>query len=126
MCINQLAMDLGLPMGDEYTQDWAYELPELYRTKEWLKKYIQAYSNDKYNTFEKNELMELMLDIVNDLLLQNSKKDDLIIKVLTLLSDNHQIHLQLIEHWSLDDESLENCFELTPAVREIRDSILIK
>ncbi|MGG4610743.1 hypothetical protein [Providencia sp. Me31A] len=122
MIINQLAMDLGLPIGDEYTQDWAYELPEQYRTKEWLKKYIQAYSNDKYNTFEKNELMELMLDIVNDLLVKNSKKDNFIRKVLTLLSDNHQIHLQLIEHWSLDDDPLEDCFELTPDVRVIRDS----
>ncbi|MFB0773631.1 hypothetical protein [Proteus cibi] len=126
MSINQLAMDLGLPEGDEYTQDWVYELPESYRTKKWLEKYIQAYSNDKYNTFEKNELMKLMLDIINDFLIKNSKKDDLIRKVLTLLSDNYQIHLQLVEHWSLDDDPLEDCFELTPAVRKIRDNILIK
>ncbi|MBQ0215607.1 hypothetical protein OSB94_20405 [Proteus vulgaris] len=126
MHINQLAIDLELPVGDEYTQDWSYELSEPYRTKEWLKKYIQAYTNDKYNTFEKNELMELMLDIVNDLLVQNNKNDDLIIKVLTLLSDNNQIHLQLIEHWSLDNEPLEDCFELTPEIRKIRDSVFIK
>ncbi|MBG6032866.1 hypothetical protein I5E97_17680 [Proteus hauseri] len=126
MSINQLAMDLGLPEGDEYTQDWVYELPESYRTKKWLEKYIQVYSNDKYNTFEKNELMKLMLDIINDFLIKNSKKDDLIRKVLTLLSDNYQIHLQLVEHWSLDDDPLEDCFELTPAVRKIRDNILIK
>ncbi|EST58043.1 hypothetical protein K151_2100 [Proteus hauseri ZMd44] len=126
MSINQLAIDLGLPEGDEYTQDWVYELPESYRTKKWLEKYIQVYSNDKYNTFEKNELMKLMLDIINDFLIKNSKKDDLIRKVLTLLSDNYQIHLQLVGHWSLDDDPLEDCFELTPAVRKIRDSILIK
>ncbi|MGJ3353136.1 hypothetical protein [Providencia sp. Je.9.19] len=113
-------------MGDAYIQDWAYELPESYRTKEWLKKYINAYSNGKYNASEKNELMELMLDIVNDLLVQDGKKDDLVIKVLSLLSNNYQIHLQLIEHWSLDNEPLEDCFELTLEIREIKDSIFIK
>ncbi|PHM22593.1 hypothetical protein [Xenorhabdus budapestensis] len=66
--IEHICKDLGLPKGDSFTQDWVLELPEEYRTKEWLKKYIFAYSSDNYSELEKNTLMELMLDIANDFL----------------------------------------------------------
>lgn len=41
--------DAGLLGGDGFTQGWAYDLPEKYRTKEWLDKYITAYINNDYS-----------------------------------------------------------------------------
>ncbi|PHM62642.1 hypothetical protein [Xenorhabdus ishibashii] len=122
--IERICKDLGLPKGDRFTQDWGLELPEKYRTKEWLNKYITAYSNNNYSKMEKNILMELMLDIANDFLTQNVRCDDeSIINVLNLLSNNHQYHSQLIDYWSLDEESLEDCFALTPKIREIKNRL---
>lgn len=118
--INVLCKDLKLPKGDSYTQDWVYELPEEYRTEEWLDKYIVAYSNSNYSEQEKNLLMSLMLDIINDFLIEKSERQSVLIdKVLKLLLANYQQHRQLIEYWSLDNEPLEDCFELTPKIRKI-------
>ncbi|PHM35608.1 hypothetical protein Xmau_04489 [Xenorhabdus mauleonii] len=122
--IEHICNELGLPKGDSFIQDWVLELPEEYRTKEWLKKYIVAYSSDNYSELEKNTLMELMLDIANDFLTQNVNCDDESIpNVLNLLSNNYQYHLQLIDYWSLDEELLEDCFTLTPKVREIKNKL---
>ncbi|WFQ79643.1 hypothetical protein PXH59_19205 [Xenorhabdus sp. SF857] len=120
----RICNDLGLPKGDSFTQDWALELPEKYRTTEWLNKYIIAYSNNKYSEPEKSTLMELMLDIANDFLTQNANcNDESITNVLNLLLNNHQYHLKLIDYWSLDEEPLEDCFALTPKVREIKNKL---
>ncbi|MDE9542825.1 hypothetical protein [Xenorhabdus bovienii] len=122
--LDHLTKDLGLPKGDAFTQDWAYELPEEFRTKEWLKKYISAYSENHYTILEKNSLMELMIDIINDFLIQGTSfNDTFVTEVLDLLFNNYQSHLQLIEHWSLDGEPLENCFALTPEIRQIKKRI---
>lgn len=118
--LNNPAKKPGIPSGDSFTQDWIYELPEEFRTKEWLNKYVIHYLNDDYNFFEKNELMRLILDITNDLLSYgDSDTDAVIINALKLLSDNYMSHLELIQYWSLDDEPLEDCFILTPKIRSI-------
>jgi len=117
---NNLAKKLGIPSGGPFTQDWIYELPEAFRTKEWLSKYIISYSNGDYNSLEKNELMQLILDITNDLLSYGvPDTDSVIIDALNLLSDNYTSHLELIRYWSLDNEPLEDCFILTPKIRSM-------
>lgn len=64
--------------------------------------------------------MELMLDISNDILSQNNGiHDDLVTAVLKLLLDNHKKHSSLIEYWSLDGEPLDDCFTITPQIRNI-------
>ena len=118
--INKICTDLGIPAGDRFTQDWAYELPEEYRNKEWLNKYITAYLNNNYSLKVKNELMTLALDVSNDLLSSGlSASDKVIVKVLNVLLDNYQNHIDLINYWALDNEPLENCFLLTPEIRKL-------
>lgn len=51
--VDNLCKSLGLPHGDKFTQDWVYELAEEFRTKNWLEKYIFAYSNNNYSKSEK-------------------------------------------------------------------------
>jgi len=122
--INKICSDLGLPVGDGFTQDWAYELPEKYRTKEWLDKYINAYINSDYSLSGKNELMALSLDVCNDLLSSGlSHTDEVIIKVLNSLLENHQNHMELIDYWSLDNEPLEDCFSLTSEMRNLKNRL---
>ncbi|WP_239005712.1 hypothetical protein [Pectobacterium parmentieri] len=95
--INNICNDLGLPIGDDFTQDWAYELSDEYRTEEWLDKYITAYLNNGYSVNSKNELMTLCLDVTNDLLSAGiSVINATIIKVLSALIDNYQQHVDLI------------------------------
>ncbi|KAF0866041.1 hypothetical protein [Pseudomonas sp. LD120] len=122
--IDRICKDLKLPRGDFFTQDWAYELPEEFRTTYWLKKYISAYLDINYSKVEKNALMTLMLDVSNDLLTQGvDVSDELIVSVLNLLLKNHHCHFMLIDYWSLEGEPLEDCFALTPAVRNIKNQI---
>ncbi|MDC9822086.1 hypothetical protein ABRQ07_17465 [Pectobacterium polonicum] len=119
--INQICNDLGLPVGDGFTQDWAYELPDEYRTKEWLDKYITAYLKNGYSVEGKNELMTLSLDVTNDLLSNGVNVIDItIVKVLNTLSDNYNQHVDLVDYWSLDDEPLDDCFALTPEIRRLK------
>ncbi|MET4861624.1 hypothetical protein [Morganella morganii] len=120
---NNLAKKLGIPSGGPFTQDWIYELPEASRTKEWLSKYIISYSNSDDSSLEKDELMQLILDITNDLLSYGAPDtDSIIIDALKLLSDNYISHLELIRYWSLDNEPLEDCFILTSRIRSMMKS----
>ncbi|HHQ4309012.1 TPA: hypothetical protein ACSP7Y_005077 [Serratia fonticola] len=122
--IERICRDLGLPCGDEFTQDWAYELPEEFRTKECLNKYILTYLNDNYSESERDLLMQLILDVTNDCLSMGmDTNNEIIVKALDLLSNNHQKHFQLIEDWALDGEPLEDCFALTYKAREIKNNI---
>ncbi|ACX86209.1 hypothetical protein [Pectobacterium parmentieri] len=119
--INNICNDLGLPIGDDFTQDWAYELSDEYRTEEWLDKYITAYLNNGCSVNSKNELMTLCLDVTNDLLSTGTSViNATIIKVLNTLIYNYQQHVDLINYWSLDDEPLEDCFALTPEIRKLK------
>ena len=123
--ISKICYDLGLPIGDGFTQDWVYELPEKYRTREWLDKYITAYLRKDYSLSGQGELMALSLDVCNDLLSSGlSATDEIILKVLNVLLENYQDHMELINYWSLDDEPLEDCFLLTFEVRKLKNRLI--
>ena len=120
--IKKICNDLGIPIGDKFTQDWIYELPEEYRNKKWLNKYIAAYLNKDYSLKGKNELMALALDVSNDLLSSGYlSSDKLILSVLNILIDNYQNHIDLIDYWALDNEPLEDCFLLTSEIRRLKE-----
>ena len=119
--VDRIRIDLGLPPGNEFTQDWAYELPEEYRTREWLDRYMTAYHTGGYPPDVRDELMLLALDVSNDLLSSGvGPADGSIAAVLAALSRDRHQHRDLIEYWALEGEPLEDCFALTPAVRKIK------
>ncbi len=121
--ISKICHDLGLPTGDGYTQDWAYELPDEYRTKEWLAKYIVAYLNYSDSFEARRELMALSLDIINDLLASGlSTADEHVVKTLGLLFENYPVHSDLITYWECGADSPEDCFALTPEIRRLKES----
>jgi hypothetical protein len=69
--IRRICSDLGLPEGDSYVQDWAYELPEEFRDEISFYRYLDAYANPTYGDSERRVLMQLALDVANDLLQQD-------------------------------------------------------
>jgi len=121
--IKRICQDLGLPVGDSYTQDWIYELPMKYRNTESLPRYASAYANPEYGENEKRLLMQLMLDITNELL----ETDDVAGErawetVAALLRKDLKLHRDQIEYWAMPDKPLEEAFNLTPLVRRFRVS----
>ncbi|MBH1656731.1 hypothetical protein [Stenotrophomonas maltophilia] len=119
--VDRICLDLGLPSGDSYTQDWAYELYDEYRTSAWLDRYMAAYRTGGYPRDVRNELMILALDVSNDLLSSGANpQDHSIAAVLDALAAGLLEHLDLIEYWALEGEPLEDCFALTPEVRRIK------
>jgi hypothetical protein len=123
--IVRVCQDLGLPVGDSFSQDWAYELPEDFRTREFFERYLVAYSTPGYGPAEKHVLMQLVLDVANDLLERSEGLEgDAWDKVVALLQADRQLHWNLIEHWALIGEPLENVFRLTSRMRAVREKLL--
>ncbi|HTN89449.1 MAG TPA: hypothetical protein VL242_37490 [Sorangium sp.] len=117
--IRRVCSDLGLPEGNSYTQDWAYELPEEFRTEVVFYKYIDAYDNPTYGDPERHLLMDLLLDIANDLLQQDENVGEKAWYALAnILHMRPDLHRNQIEYWAVAGEDLEDAFALTPLVRE--------
>ncbi|HEX8705208.1 MAG TPA: hypothetical protein VF815_40630 [Myxococcaceae bacterium] len=122
--ITRVCQDLGLPAGDAFGQDWAYELPEEFRTREFFEKYLLTYSAPGYGPLEKRVLMQLILDVANDLLEQNTGLEaESWNQVAALLQVDGELHQDLIEHWALIGEPLEDAFPLTPRMRAVREAL---
>jgi len=122
--IERICRDLSLPIGRPHTQDWAYELPEEFRTYEFFFKYLVAYSTPGYGDAEKRLLMELMLDVTNDLL----QRDKVLgyqawNSLLDSLTAESELHRDQLEYWALPGEPLEDAFRLTPLVRLLLDKL---
>lgn len=122
--IARVCQALGLPLGDSFSQDWAYEVPEKFRTREFFERYVVAYSTPGYGAAEKHALMQLILDVANDLLERGEGlEDEAWEKVVALLQADRKLHWDLIEHWALPGEPLENAFRLTPKMRAVRERL---
>ncbi|WP_075298540.1 hypothetical protein [Stigmatella aurantiaca] len=123
--IVKVSQGLGLPIGDSFSQDWAYELPEEFRTKGFFERYVGAYSTPEYGHTEKHVLMQLILDVANDLLEQKDGLEGRAWeRVEAFLQVDREIHWDLIEHWALMGEPLENVFPLTSRMRVVREKII--
>lgn len=123
--IARVCQDLGLAAGDSFSQDWAYELPEEFRTREFWERYLVAYSTPGYGPAEKHVLMQLILDVANDLLERDEGLESgAWEKVEALLQADRQLHWELIEHWALMGEPLEDVFPLTSRMRTVRERLI--
>ena len=121
--LEKLCQDLKVPLGNG--QDWEYELAAEYRTPQWLAKYLSAYLHNNYSTFQKHILMNLCIDICNDLFTADRNQNQPIIcQVLNVLYNDYAQHWQLIDYWAAIDQPLEDCLELTPEIRKLRQKYL--
>jgi hypothetical protein len=122
--IRRICHDLGLPVGDSFTQDWAYELPEKFRDEASFYRYLSAYDKLEYGSSEKRLLIQLTLDIANDLLQQEKDVGRRIWNPLAdLLRTNYELHRDQVEYWAMPGESLEDAFALTPLARTLWEEL---
>lgn len=121
--IDRLCRDLGVPTGEAYTQDWAFEMPADYRSEAWFDRYLEAFQRADYGWWEREELLNLIFDIV-----EHTLRDDRVAglvfwhRALTATGPSLVDHRERIEYWACLDyaiEELGDAFELTPFVRRL-------
>ncbi|MEE9336799.1 MAG: hypothetical protein V3U87_01855, partial [Methylococcaceae bacterium] len=98
-------------------QDWEYTLAD----ERYLKSYIKLYSNDKTTKLEKRVLGCFIIQCLQDILVEGAK-ENYVIKILTMLSKDMEIHKYEFEYWSLlEDENYieheEDCWHITKLIR---------
>ena len=96
-------------------QDWEYEVADPARIDDFL----DAYLCGELSEDERFTLMETILQSFEEFpspLEDHPRWQEL----LSLLKENLDLHLYTIWYWSsLETESLEDCFRVTPEMREI-------
>ena len=123
--LKHICAELELPEGDSFTQDWIYELSEEYRTEGYLQRYISAYKCSIYTQNERELLVRLILDVVNDLLtLDQEVGRRAWLMTVDALGDCLLAHSEVVEYWSVVEEPLEDAFALTPLIRNWTKSLI--
>lgn len=92
----KLAEKLNLEF-DEKMQDWEWEISDPNRIDEFITEYDNLNSSKK----EKETLMEIILDSLNDIEKTNTNKDfeKHLNAVLFRLKENYEIHRGTIKYW---------------------------
>jgi hypothetical protein len=116
--IVSLIKKLNLPSNGEYSQDWEYEVADSSRVAE----FIHFYENVALNIEEKFALMTVIVSSYNDAI-EEGKTDNIISdKIKYHLSHDINIHKHTILNWALlDEESIEDCYPITPLMREVQN-----
>lgn len=86
---------------DETMQDWEYEISDYTRISEFIEEYENPRTTDK----ERQSLMEIIIDCLNDLL-QNKHEtefENYIHSVQKLLDTNSHLHTATIHYWCEND-----------------------
>lgn len=117
--LQRICEDLGLPRGDSYTQDWAYELPEEFRSEAAFYRYVEAYKKPAYGEAERRLIVQLALDVANDLVGEEATVGTKAWKnLVTILRTDPALHRDQLEYWAVPGEPLVDAFALTPLVRD--------
>ncbi len=105
-----LADKFNLKYHDDM-QDWEYEVADMNRLADFEKHYLLSDTNDK----EKESLMEIMLDSLNDSLELNDLKifNDFAPRILKYLKENNQIQEGTIYYWTEGDFLISNKIKTT-------------
>jgi hypothetical protein len=109
--VNELATELNLPNRADM-QDWAYEVAN----SDDIEKYIDCYKKTK-DEDKKFVLMQMILQSLEDLFDSKNSKYCNIVK--TFLESDFKIHEYTIYYWACLDENFDDCWKITPLMREI-------
>lgn len=117
--IDRICVDLGVWPGTTHTQDWAFEMPDAFRTDEWLDRYLQAFTRPDYGHAERCELFDLIIDIVNDRM-RAAPQESLRIwdHVWPLMAPFFDAHRSQIEYWACLGNSLDDAFAVAGIMRK--------
>lgn len=116
--IESLTQKLGLVELIPYSQDWELESADPSRVNE----FISFYESSILNQEEKLALMSLIISSFDDALTEGNVQNVIWEKIKSLLLSDIDLHRKTVAYWSLVDEELDNCFSITPFMREIKYS----
>lgn len=121
--IEGLVQKVNLPLPDEFSQDWEYEVSDSTRINEFL----YAYENIELNTDEKFALMIVIISSFDDAVAEGQTEESTAKRIRFHLLQDIGIHMNTIRYWSMPDEDdLDNCFAVTAFMREIAYSVKLK
>lgn len=113
--IDKLTRDLNLKGADEFTQDWEYEVVDVKQ----LSAYVDYYEKNDLNLNEKTTLMRMILEAYNDFLTIKKGNDIFRERIKKFLKMDALIHNDILEYWLCEDADTDDCFAITPFIREI-------
>lgn len=115
--IERLSKALHLRSVSNYMQDWEYEVADSKR----LSEFISYYEQNSLNSNEKVTLMTLILASYDNYIKAFGEDVDYSKKIKQFLTYDMELFKNIIEYWSCDEEDLEDCFAVTPLIRQIRN-----
>ncbi|EFF82415.1 hypothetical protein HMP0015_2138 [Acinetobacter haemolyticus ATCC 19194] len=104
----------------ENMQDWEYEVADISRIDDFL------------NTYDLNDITEDERFLLIEMLFQSFEeaddleKDTRWYRTLSLVENNLDLHTQTVLYWANGVESLEDSWNITPFVRNLRDQYNLK
>jgi len=119
--IEKLCKDLNLQMPDAYEQDWEYVNVDETRIAE----FIDYYQSGCLDNETKFTLMIIIIGSLDDALRSGNFESAQWERVKSILLKEQKLHMNTIKYWICEDEAnLENCFHITPYIREVEKSML--
>ncbi|WP_334073539.1 MULTISPECIES: hypothetical protein [Paenibacillus] len=102
-------------------QDWEYIVADSTR----LSEFISYYESLELNVEEKFALMIVIVGSYNDAISDGEEQNAAWQKIRYFLTNDVMIHWNTIIYWALleDEIDLEDCFAVTPQMREIVDDL---
>lgn len=120
LAIDRICNDLGLWRGDAFTQDWAFEMPDEFRTDLWLERYLAAFLREDYGPHERHELFDLIFDIANDMMWKpDSDQEAIWSRIWPTLRTRLREHRDQLEYWAYLDCDLDDAFAMAPFARAV-------
>lgn len=113
--IKNLNKKLSLPILSPYSQDWEYEQADSSRVQEFM----TYYENSVLTNNEKFALMALIVSSYDDYLSEGNTTESVWINISNYLIKDFKLHKNTIIYWAQEDNEIEDCFAVTPLMREI-------
>ena len=113
--ISKLTRELGLKGANEFTQDWEYEVADV----DQLAVYVEYYQSKPLSLNERTALMRIILEAYNDYVALKNENDDYGEIIKEFLKRDYSICEEIIKYWACEGEELEDCFLITPFIRNI-------
>lgn len=116
LSIEKLCKELKLKGIDVHTQDFEYEAADASRIQD----FIHYYKSTNLNRIEKNLLIKLILESFNDYFQSDTNDAEKIwnLEIVPILSSEYLQHQDILDDWVCGTEKLEDCFAITPLVRD--------
>ncbi|MGO4530369.1 hypothetical protein AB4Z30_14905 [Paenibacillus sp. 2TAF8] len=116
--IESLIKKLNLPPLTPYSQDWEYTSADSSRVDE----FITYYENNQLNKNEKFTLMIVIISSFDDYLSEGigTENNKLWNRIKQNLLQDYELHINTIHYWAQDERNLEDCFSITPYIREMK------